>query len=287
MLLSKKETSILSNDEEGLMITKCQFNSSKSQRYLMDKIWNEDGKKAVFIGINPSYANGIKGDKTTMTVINYLIDDGFGSLTVLNLFSIIDVDTKSNNKKYATNFEHHREIFENADLILIGWGCETKKYSDQKEVAENILKEFSEKVYTFVDEKNRQGIHPSKMAKSSKLEQYNFMTNFVKTDDIYKDMCGIIESSREAAYRAVNTALVQRNWLLGYRIVSEELQGEKRAEYGMEVIKKLSKDLTKEYGKGFTKTNLYSFYSFYKMYLEIFQMLSGKFAESCIRMWGR
>lgn len=175
MLLSKKETSILSNDEEGQMITKCQFNISKTQRYLMDKIWNEDGKKAVFIGINPSYANGIKGDKTTMTVINYLIDDGFGSLTVLNLFSIIDVDTKSNNEKYATDFEQHREIFENADLILIGWGCQKKKYSDQKEVAENILKEFSEKVYTFVDEKNRQCIHPSKMSKSSKIEQYNFI----------------------------------------------------------------------------------------------------------------
>ena len=46
-----------------------------------------------------------------------------------------------------------------------------------------------------------------------------------KTDDLLKDMCGIIESSRDAAYRAVNTALVQRNCLLGYRIASEEMQG--------------------------------------------------------------
>ena len=47
------------------------------------------------------------------------------------------------------------------------------------------------------------------------------MDNFVKTDDILKDMCGIIESSQKAAYRAVNTTLIQRNWLLGYRIASE------------------------------------------------------------------
>ena len=59
-------------------------------------------------------------------------------------------------------------------------------------------------------------------------------------------MCGIIESSRKAAYQAVNTALVQRNWLLGLRIASEELQGEKRAEYGTEVIKKLSVELTRQ-----------------------------------------
>ena len=106
---------------------------------------------------------------------------------------------------------------------------------------------------------------------------YNIIMNsYVKSDDILQDMCGIIESSRKAAYQAVNTALVQRNWLLGLRIASEELQGEKRAEYGTEVIKKLSKELTKEYGKGYAKSNLYSFYSFYKTFPNIFQTVSGK-----------
>lgn len=106
--------------------------------------------------------------------------------------------------------------------------------------------------------------------------QNSFMDNFVKTDDILKDMCGIIESSQKAAYQAVNTALVQRNWLIGYRIAEEELKGENRAEYGSSVIKSLAKELTAEYGKGFTKTNLYHFYSFYKEYPEIFHSSSGK-----------
>lgn len=70
--------------------------------------------------------------------------------------------------------------------------------------------------------------------------------------------------------------LIQRNWLLGYRIASEELQGEDRAKYGAEIIKKLAKELSAEYGKGYTKSNLYSFYSFYKTYPEIFQTPSGK-----------
>lgn len=51
--------------------------------------------------------------------------------------------------------------------------------------------------------------------------QNSFMDNFVKTDDILNDMCGTIESSQKAAYRAVNTTLIQRNWFLGYRIASE------------------------------------------------------------------
>lgn len=113
----------------------------------------------------------------------------------------------------------------------------------------------------------------------NKLEvigRYGFIEGFVKTNDILKDMCGIIESSQKAAHQAVNVALVQRNWLIGYRIASEEMRGEERAQYGAEIINKLAKDLTARYGKGFTKSNLYNFYSFYKVYPQIFQTVSGK-----------
>lgn len=54
--------------------------------------------------------------------------------------------------------------------------------------------------------------------------QNSIMRNYVKTANILKDMCGIIESSQKSAYQAVNTLLVQGNWLLGYRIASEEMQ---------------------------------------------------------------
>lgn len=86
----------------------------------------------------------------------------------------------------------------------------------------------------------------------------------------------IIDTFQKSAYQAVNVALVYRNLLIGYRIAEETLNGNIRAEYGSEVIKKLSKELTKLYGKGFTKSNLYSFYKFYTMYPNIFQTLSGK-----------
>jgi len=108
------------------------------------------------------------------------------------------------------------------------------------------------------------------------IGQNGIMANYKKTDDILKDMCGIIDSSRKVAYQAVNTALVQRNWLIGYRISEEELQGETRAGYGQEIVKNISKELTSLYGKGYAKSNLYSFYSFYKTFPNIFQTVSGK-----------
>lgn len=107
-------------------------------------------------------------------------------------------------------------------------------------------------------------------------ENNSLLSSFKQTDDILKDTCDIINLSRDTAYKAINTALIQRNWLIGYRIAEEELKGEMRAEYGANVIVKLSNELQEIYGKGFTKSNLYSFYSFYKAYPQILQTLSGK-----------
>ncbi len=83
---------------------------------------------------------------------------------------------------------------------------------------------------------------------------------------LLKDAQGIIEQARQEAYRSVNIAMIQRNWLLGKRISEEILLGENRAEYGGEVIKRLSKELTSLYGKGFTKNSLYRFVQFYKIF---------------------
>lgn len=107
------------------------------------------------------------------------------------------------------------------------------------------------------------------------MENYEIL-RISNTDDILNDIRNIIDVSRERAYQAVNLALVKRNWLLGKRISEEEMKNNERAEYGMEVIKTLSKALTSEYGKGFTKTNLYNFYLFYKTFPEIFHSASGK-----------
>ena len=95
------------------------------------------------------------------------------------------------------------------------------------------------------------------------------LIEFNKSDDIVFDLRYIIDTSQKSAYQAVNIALVYRNWLIGYRIAEESLNGDDRAEYGAEVIKKLSKELTKIYGKGFDRVTLYRCYRFYNDFPEI------------------
>lgn len=96
---------------------------------------------------------------------------------------------------------------------------------------------------------------------------------------LFLDSCSIIEQARSAAYRSVNETLIKRNWLLGMRIQHEILK-ERRAEYGEQVINTLSKALTERYGKGFNKTNLYLYTSFYRLWPDIFHAVSGKSEEN-------
>lgn len=83
---------------------------------------------------------------------------------------------------------------------------------------------------------------------------------YQNTDNVLEDICSIIDSAKDFAYQSVNMALVERNWFIGYRIAEEELKGNDRADYGVEIIKKLSKELKEEYGKGFDVRNLYYFF---------------------------
>lgn len=94
------------------------------------------------------------------------------------------------------------------------------------------------------------------------------------TKILLNDVCAIIEQAQATAYRAVNETLIKRNWLLGMRIQHEVLQ-DQRAEYGEQVIKTLVKELTKTFGAGFTKTNIYNYINFYQAWPKIFHAMSG------------
>ena len=104
----------------------------------------------------------------------------------------------------------------------------------------------------------------------------NSIIKYSKTENVFTDICSIIESARDYAFHSVNIALVERNWLIGYRIAEEELKGQDRANYGTEIIKKLSKELKEEYGKGFDSRNLYYFLNFYKTFPNILNTVCSK-----------
>ncbi|EDN69237.1 protein containing DUF1016 [Beggiatoa sp. PS] len=79
----------------------------------------------------------------------------------------------------------------------------------------------------------------------------------------FQDIKNILQQSRQKAYVAVNSAMVEAYWQIGKRIVEEEQVGKQRADYGSFLIKSLSKELSVEFGKGFSVANLKNFRQFY------------------------
>ena len=80
---------------------------------------------------------------------------------------------------------------------------------------------------------------------------------------LYTDVCSIIEQGRKDAYSAVSQKMIETYWNIGRRIVEEEQHGKERAEYGAQIITHLAKQLTHQYGKGFSARYLRSFRQFY------------------------
>ena len=80
---------------------------------------------------------------------------------------------------------------------------------------------------------------------------------------LFSEIRQILDGARKNAYKAVNFAMVTAYWNIGRLIVEDEQQGNARAEYGKTVLADLSKQLTKEFGKGFTEANLRNMRQFY------------------------
>ena len=97
------------------------------------------------------------------------------------------------------------------------------------------------------------------------------------------DIRNIIIEARHKAYSAINTAMVEAYWLTGKRIVEEEQGGKERADYGKQILKELSAELTKEFGKGFSVGSLYYYRQFYTTFPDIFATPWRIFKYFCIK----
>ena len=69
------------------------------------------------------------------------------------------------------------------------------------------------------------------------------------------DIRQLVETARQQTARAVNSALVGMYWQIGQRIREDVLKND-RAEYGRQILQTLSEELTQDYGRGFTRSNI-------------------------------
>lgn len=100
----------------------------------------------------------------------------------------------------------------------------------------------------------------------------NELTNL---SSILQEIRTVLDTARANVAREVNNELLNTYWNIG-RIISEyEQSAPERADYGKQTLKELSRVLTQEFGKGFSRSNLQNMRAFYLTY-EKCQTLSGK-----------
>ena len=93
----------------------------------------------------------------------------------------------------------------------------------------------------------------------SKIEQYN-------KSAFYKKVVDLLKEARKSVVQTINKTMVYTYFEIGRMIVEEEQNGKERAEYGKQILKDLSKQLSAEFGKGFSVTNLQQMKNFYNVY---------------------
>ncbi len=96
--------------------------------------------------------------------------------------------------------------------------------------------------------------------------------------DVHSDIVALLENARSTAARSVNALMTATYWEVGRRIVEFEQGGAERATYGQTLLKRLSADLSRRFGRGFGVINLQQMRNFYRCWSveKIYQTLSDK-----------
>ncbi len=105
------------------------------------------------------------------------------------------------------------------------------------------------------------------------------MNDLKRNSSIIAEIRTLLETARQTVAQQVNTQLLSTYWQIGRIIVEYEQQNQLRAEYGKQTLRELSKALTAEFGKGFSRSNLQNMRVLYLAYPNC-QTLSGNLSWS-------
>jgi predicted nuclease of restriction endonuclease-like (RecB) superfamily len=109
-----------------------------------------------------------------------------------------------------------------------------------------------------------------------------------KLSDTYKRIADCIQETKKHILYGINAVMVKTYWVIGHEIVLHEQHGEDRAAYGEELLLQLSQKLTKEFGKGYSVSNLRNMRQFYLTFQnQIHQTPSGEFAFTPKLSWSK
>lgn len=106
----------------------------------------------------------------------------------------------------------------------------------------------------------------------------NNLLTTTPVDELYGQIELIVTEKKTKVAYQINNTMLETYFLIGKLIVENEQNGNIKAEYGKQVLKELSKRLTKRFGSGFSLSNMKCMRKFYLVYQKS-QTVSGQFSE--------
>jgi len=154
--------------EKLVMKTETIFSDDRKHRYLLRKEWDAKKKKAVVIMTNPSTADLLTLDYTTMYILNNLAKLDFGSVDIVNIIS--KMTTKLHIKEDSDSPDVERDNFgiiinaaQKTDFVIVAWGKIGENNKAIRDVQNRLLeglRPFGEKLHVIAGEKGGSGFHP-------------------------------------------------------------------------------------------------------------------------------
>lgn len=119
-------------------------------------------------------------------------------------------------------------------------------------------------------------------------DEENTVSDNPQNKILFSQVVALLQNAGQQVLRTVNSTMVYTYFEIGRMIVEEEQSGKERAQYGKQLLKGLSEQLTIEFGKGFSADNLENMRKFYLAYsisesltrilqIQKFQSLTGEF----------
>eukprot|EP01084_Bolivina_argentea_P270830 460612_1 len=149
------------------------FSQDSQYRYALHRIWDDSKKKVMFIGFNPSTADGQIDDATVKKLIKYCKLWDYGGLYICNLFAFVaknplDID-ECEHPIGSSNDYYLQKYSVKSDKIIVMWGRQGAFYNNR---IQNVLKIFTMRIYCFKLTKNKQPYQPLYLPLNTQLELF-------------------------------------------------------------------------------------------------------------------
>ena len=145
--------------------TEIVISDDETRRYSLRKMWDGSKPSLAIIMICPSSSGEVEVDTSTMLTLGNCYRLGYGSVTIVNLFSKVNCfDLKGENETDEENLQAILKAAESIDCFIIAVGtgkAKNKVFQRRLEQVLLALRPYEDKLHCLCDEDGgSRGLHP-------------------------------------------------------------------------------------------------------------------------------